>query len=201
MVGALAVEAERREAEALRAVGHERVDHGRLAGVLDEADDGERAARREPAMMSYRAPTAAASVASGVGGPAPVIACLAARGGRAGGGARRRAVVAVADLLEVGEDRVAREIERLGDLLGGALDEERAALLEALDDLHLLLARHGGGRLAHLVRGPCVTMPATTSRMSPAKISPASGAASLPRRPTAVKLASVRCACTTSEMS
>ena len=54
------------------------------------------------------------------------------------------------DLLEVAEDGVAREVEGLGDLLGGALDEEGAALLEALDDLHLLFARHGGGRLAHL---------------------------------------------------
>ena len=46
VVGALAVEAERREAEQLRAVGHERVDDGRLAGVLDQADDGERPAAR-----------------------------------------------------------------------------------------------------------------------------------------------------------
>ena len=46
-----------------------------------------------------------------------------------------------------------------------------------------------------------VTMPATTSRMSPAKISPGSGAASPPSRPTAVRLARARWACTISEMS
>ena len=44
VVGALAVEAERREAEAVRAVRHERVDDRGLAGVLDEADDGQRPA-------------------------------------------------------------------------------------------------------------------------------------------------------------
>ncbi len=55
------------------------------------------------------------------------------------------------DLLEVAEDREAREVERLGDLLGRALDEKGAALLEPLDDLHLLVAGHGRRGLAHLV--------------------------------------------------
>ena len=154
VVDALAVEAERRETEEVGAVGHERVDDGRLAGVLDEADDGQRAAAG-----------AGDDVVEGVDGrprpgarpwrsclPPQVIACLRRRGRRwtlTGRGASV-AGVAVPDLLEVAEDRVAREVESLGDLLGGALDEEGAALLEPLDDLHLLLARHGGGRLAHL---------------------------------------------------
>ena len=78
----------------------------------------------------------------------PTTAAPAACAGRRA--AVSAGLVAVADLLEVAEDGVAREVEGLGDLLGGALDEEGAALLEALDDLHLLFARHGGGRLAHL---------------------------------------------------
>ena len=137
----------------MRAVGHERVDDGGLAGVLDEADDGQRAAagavddvvegadgggvRADAGLRRGRVTRSAARVSAGPARPA------AARG-------PRPSVVAVPDLLEVGEDRVPREVQRLGDLLGGALDEERAALLEALDDLHLLLARHGGGCLAHL---------------------------------------------------
>ena len=163
MVRTLAVEAERREAEEVRAVGHQRVDDRGLAGVLDETDDGQGPAARagddvveradgggvrtdsgraRAAAARHRLPPAARRAAATARSPVASDACLPVSG--------RGPVIAVPDLLEVGEDRVAREVQRLGDLLGRALDEERAALLEALDDLHLLLARHRRRRLAHL---------------------------------------------------
>ena len=146
VVGALAVEAEGGEAEAQWAVGHERVHDGRLAGVLDEADDGQRV---DPGAGD----DVVESLDGGRVGPHAGRAGAAAAGHRSSSSAPPPRGVPAADLLEVGEDRVAREVERVGDLLGGALDEEGAALLEALDDLHLLLARHGRRGLAHLADG------------------------------------------------
>ena len=145
----------------LRAVGHQRIDDGGLAGVLDEADDGQRPAAGAGDDVVQRAHSGGVGAEAGGARSAAAghrLPPVARRGGAttASRSARMRGArpfLAVTDLLEIREDRVAREVERLRDLLRRALDEERPALLEALDHLHLLFARHGGRRLADLAEG------------------------------------------------
>jgi hypothetical protein len=147
----LAVEAKRGEAEPASAVRHQAVDNRRLAGVLDQSDDGQppkplvSRARRGPPRRPAACPPWASKSDDG-----------AIRHGRHARSLADERVASAAPSwrrisLEIAEDGVAREVGGLGDLLRRALDEEGAASSRPSRP-RAVVARHRRRRSAHLRR-------------------------------------------------